>query len=34
MVDENDYIKIEQIVASFSDADALLDYLCEPCYSL
>jgi uncharacterized phage-associated protein len=33
-VDENDYIKIEQIVASFSDADSLLDYLCEPCYSL
>ena len=33
-VDENDYINIEQIVASFSDADSLLDYLCEPCYSL
>jgi uncharacterized phage-associated protein len=34
MVDENDYIKIEQIVATFSDAESLLDYLCEPCYSL
>ncbi|WP_069472188.1 Panacea domain-containing protein [Candidatus Marithrix sp. Canyon 246] len=33
-VDENDYIKIEQIIATFSDAESLLDYLCEPCYSL
>jgi uncharacterized phage-associated protein len=33
-VGENDYIKIEHIIATFSDADSLLDYLCEPCYPL
>ncbi len=33
-VDENDYIKVEQIIATFADAESLLDYLYEPCYSL